>query len=287
MNERSFQYTLESADREERIIRGTIHYAAAQEPRGTVVLLHGFKGFKDWGMFPYVAQRLAQSADVIRFNMSRAGVGASLTEFDELSKFGRQTISGDLEDLGSLLDRLRSGTLPIDGGRAPASQQVILLGHSRGGGEALVWALDHPEAVAGVITWNGTVRFEDMFGEKELQTMREQGVAMIHNARTGQQMPLERVIADDLLLYRERYDIVSRIIELSVPALLIQGGQDFERLVRGSELLAERNRSLERVIIEGGDHTFGGKHPFQGTTAALDAAIAVALERIERWLAAS
>ncbi len=103
--EASFQFTADSA--ETRIIRGNLHYAASGQPQGTIVIIHGFKGFKDWGMFPSVSERLAVDYDVIRFNLSRNGVGESLNEFDELEKFGRQTFTGDWRIWAACWNRLR------------------------------------------------------------------------------------------------------------------------------------------------------------------------------------
>ena len=43
--------------------------------RPAVVVLHGFKGFKDWGMFPPLSQRLAQAGfTVVSPNLSGSGV---------------------------------------------------------------------------------------------------------------------------------------------------------------------------------------------------------------------
>ena len=36
-------------------------YHPAEPPRGLVFVVHGFKGFKDWGHFPYVCQRLCEA----------------------------------------------------------------------------------------------------------------------------------------------------------------------------------------------------------------------------------
>ncbi|MCI3921594.1 alpha/beta hydrolase [Paenibacillus sp. TRM 82003] len=267
----------------DRVIRGDVHLTRAERaPEATVVIVHGFKGFKDWGMFPYVAERLAETFDVVRINLSRNGVGASLVDFDELEKFGRQTFSGDLDDIGSVVDRIRGGALPLGAGaqRQPSAERIVLLGHSRGGGEAIVFALDRPDAIAGVVSWNGSTRFESMFGDAALRAMREEGVAYIDNARTKQRMPLTREIADDLDTNRERFDIGGRVPALATPLVLIQGTADHKSLLQGSERLTNVNPSIPWVRIEGGDHTFGAKHPFEGTTAPLEAALAATVQAI-------
>jgi pimeloyl-ACP methyl ester carboxylesterase len=280
MSSISFQYELEP----ERIIRGDFHPALRPNPQATVILVHGFKGFKDWGMFPYAAGRLAETFDVIRFNLSRNGVGASLTDFDELDKFGKQTFTGDLEDLKDVVVRVREGKLPV-AGRQPVAERVVLVGHSRGGGESIVLALDEPSLVDGVVSWNGSMSFPAIFGEPALRAMREDGIAYIDNARTKQRMPLGKIIADDLEHNRDRFDMIARIPQLQVPLVLIQGTDDFRSLWAGSEKLVSAAPSVPWIHIAGGDHTFSAKHPFNGSTPPLDEAIAATGREIrERML---
>ena len=46
-------------------------------PRPAVVIVHGFKGFKDWGFFPPFAERVARAGmTAVTFNMSGSGVDA-------------------------------------------------------------------------------------------------------------------------------------------------------------------------------------------------------------------
>ena len=52
-----------------------------------IFLVHGFKGFKDWGFGPYAASIFGRNFFVVTFNFSHNGVGESLTDFDELEKF--------------------------------------------------------------------------------------------------------------------------------------------------------------------------------------------------------
>ena len=50
-----------------------------------IILVHGFKGFKDWGSFPYAAKYFAKEGYfVLTFNFSHNGIGDNLTEFTEL-----------------------------------------------------------------------------------------------------------------------------------------------------------------------------------------------------------
>ena len=69
-----------------------------------MVIVHGFKGFKDWGFFPWLAQRLMQHRlAVCRFNMSRSGIGEDPETFDRLDLFEHDTYSTQLADLRAVV----------------------------------------------------------------------------------------------------------------------------------------------------------------------------------------
>ena len=52
-----------------------------RNPRPAVVIVHGFKGFKDWGMFPVVADRLARAGlTAVSVNLSGSGVDSPKPE---------------------------------------------------------------------------------------------------------------------------------------------------------------------------------------------------------------
>ena len=54
-----------------------------------IICVHGFKGFKDWGFWPYTGKFFAENGFfVLTFNFSHNGIGDNLTEFTELQKFG-------------------------------------------------------------------------------------------------------------------------------------------------------------------------------------------------------
>src|SRR3954451_5489641 len=98
-------------------------------PRPAVVVVHGFKGFKDWGLWPPYAERLARAGfSAINFNLSGSGVDDS-GDFVFPERFGRNTFSAELQDLRRVLDALSAGELEV----SPPTG-IGLLGHSRGGG---------------------------------------------------------------------------------------------------------------------------------------------------------
>ncbi|MDH3268405.1 MAG: alpha/beta hydrolase, partial [Ignavibacteria bacterium] len=68
-----------------------------------LIFVHGFKGFKDWGFWPYTGNYFGNRGFfVLTFNFSNNGVGEKLTEFTELDKFANNTFSLELEELNEV-----------------------------------------------------------------------------------------------------------------------------------------------------------------------------------------
>lgn len=254
------------------------HFPAQNKAKSLIVIAHGYKGFKDWGMFPYLATSLSREHEVISFNFSHAGIGEDPENFTELEKFARNTYSREIKDMEILLSYLsqhhKFGALPL-----------FLLGHSRGGGDSLLYALDHPDELAGVISWSGITNL-DLFTAEQKHEMKTLGRSHVLNGRTGQQMPLDAVILEDLERQAGRYNILERMKSAGFPVVLIQGTEDGERLRRGSEQLIKLRPDIEWVQIPGGNHTFCTVHPFTGTTPQLEQAIAASETFIKQTLVA-
>ena len=59
------------------VIRGDLRIPEGPPPRTAVVVVHGFKGFKDWGFFPHLCEEIAAGGHaVVSFNFSWNGIGA-------------------------------------------------------------------------------------------------------------------------------------------------------------------------------------------------------------------
>jgi pimeloyl-ACP methyl ester carboxylesterase len=262
----------------ELVIRGNIHAAQSTEGAQPILLFcHGFKGFKDWGSFPYAAEALSRRGIVtIRFNFSCNGVGESMTEFDELEKFAVNTYAREIADLAILTNWITENRLPISAN--VDKTRLFIVGHSKGGGDAILFGANHP-LVRGIITWNG-IADVNLFDAKLRQEIAEKGVGYIPNARTGQQMPISRVVIDDVDQNREEYDLLAKVAQMEQPLMIIQGEKDYERLVKGAERLHAAARSSQLHWIKDGDHTWNTRHPFAGTTPQLEEAIEVTVRFI-------
>lgn len=282
---------------EDRIIRGNL-FPAKEQAQAAVIIVHGYKGFKDWGFFPHAAQKLSEAAlDVITFNLSHNGVGENSETFEELDKFAQDTYSNDVEDLNILIQHWRENKLSpstgegnhighseVNEGKKDAiTLPLFLLGHSRGAGVSLIYSFDHPEEISGVISWNGITNV-DLLSEEAKKEMREKGRTYITNARTKQEMPLDKIILDDMEANQERFHILERVKESSTPIIAIQGTEDFAHLRKGTEKLLANNSSIQHVEIDGGNHTFGAVHPFVGEPEPLRQAIEATKDFIKQTI---
>ncbi len=260
-------------------IRGDVYHGAGSESGKAIVVCHGFKGFKDWGFFPYLGEQLHTKTGypVMTFNFSGNGVGPDLLNFSELDKFERNTFSKELDDLQVVLDSAEQGALPdID-----PCRQFGLLGHSRGGLSAIVTASEDPR-VRCLVTW-AAIASLDRWPEERKAEWRRTGKIEILNTRTGQLLPLGVGLLEDAEQNAERLDPLRAAKRLQVPYLIVHGAEDESVSIVDAEWLLDAGPAdstrLER--IEAAGHTFGAVHPFKGTTEHLSRAI----DASAAWLA--
>lgn len=266
----------------------------AQLGDSAIVILHGFKGFRRWGFFPHVAGALAAAGHtVVTFDFSRNGVGAGGQDFDELEAFARNTFTRELDETHQVVEALRGGALP-----GPNPRRVGLLGHSRGGGVAVLAAAELE--LDALVSWAAVATF-DRWADPVKEEWRREGRIHIPNARTGQQMPLDVALLEDWERNRERLDIEAGAGRIQSPWLIVHGTadeavavEDAHRLARASSPAwatdgapspqgAEGGAQLE--LIEGAGHTFGAGHPFDGEGPHLATALEATRAHFDRVLA--
>src|SRR5437867_1483381 len=159
--------------------------------RPAVVVLHGFKGFKDWGMFPPFSERLARAGfTAVTPNVSGSGVDDH-GEFVYTERFGHNTFSAELEDLRRVIDALLQGELGV-----PPPPALGLMGHSRGGGISILQTARDPRVKA-LVTWSAISTIE-RWPPEERAAWRKAGVLQTKNMRTGQILPLYIGILDEI-----------------------------------------------------------------------------------------
>lgn len=253
-----------------------------------VIFCHGFKGFKDWGCFPYMLDKIASENNFcVSFNFSYNGTGDKEDEqsdFTRLDLFAENTFTRELDDLGSVIDFLFAHKDEYNYN----TDNITLIGHSRGGGTAILKTAEDKriKKLIALSTVNNFDRYSDSLKKK----WKENGYLEVLNSRTNQMMRQNYTLIEDLEKNQQRLDIQKAIKMIDVPLLLIHGTQDLSVDYSNSEDLytrhIENNESAmektELILIENTGHTFGAVHPFAGTTKALEEVITFILDFIRK-----
>ena len=261
-------------------IRGDLRVLEGTEPRAAVVICHGFKGFRTWGFFPPLARAVARRGyAAVTFDFSHNGVGADGVDFSALELFAEQTHSRNVDEIRLVLDSLRGGVLLP---RAP--RRMGLLGHSRGGAEAILAAAEDPRVDA-LVTWASIADVPSRWSPEQVERWRRGETVEITNARTGQQMPIGPGYWRDFEMNHERLDVPGAAAEVDVPWLIVHGEADTSVPPDDAHRLFEAaGESAELLLVEGTDHTFGAVHPYAGATPALGAVVEATLEWYDEHL---
>ncbi|MFP4092421.1 MAG: alpha/beta hydrolase family protein [Cyclobacteriaceae bacterium] len=246
----------------QRPISYDLRYLPDGTPKPILLFIHGFKGFKDWGYFNLLADTMAEKGFVfIKMNLSHNGTTPkNLTEFVDLEAFGHNNFSIELDDIGTMLDYLVSPDFSLSG-READRERLYLMGHSRGGSLALLKTFEDTR-IAAAITLAAVTNWEERWPDYYLDEWKEKGVQMIQNTRTGQEMPLYYQMVENYYKNRERLNLPEIIKKLQTPVLAFHGTKDETVPVRMAHDLDTWSGNAQVEIIEGADHTFGGKHPY-------------------------
>ena len=239
-----------------------------------VIFQHGFKGFKDWGCWDQVARAFAEGGFAfIKFNASHNGTTVDdPMNFADLEAFGQNNFSKELDDLQAVLDWALAGDQLHAYGIDP--NRVALIGHSRGGASVLLKAHED-ERVSRVVTWAGVGNLKSYFREDAVEAWRAAGVHYIDNSRTGQRMPLYFQLHEDLVDNAERLDLEAALREMTQPYFVVHGSLDPTVPYAQALHLYENTHNSTLETIMGGDHSFGGKHPWTENQLPDDLALVV------------
>ena len=252
-----------------RPVQGMVHLPPRPGQHPAVVICHGFKGFMDWGFFPYLADLLASRGFVtIRFNFSGSGVRPGDDRVSDFEAFKTATLTKDLAELTGLIDGLGTALAP---GHI-ATDRIGVLGHSRGGGTTLLESARDTTAVKALVTWSAVATYQ-RYSEEEKRAWRLGGSIPVVNARTGQELEIGCEVLDDLDQNVGSLDLEAAARKRTVPWLLIHGTADETVPLSEAEVLHRSAQAAqagtEFLRIEDGSHTFGSGHPFFGPTPQL------------------
>ena len=262
--------TILQAEHHDRPFIYDARYLTTGQPKPVVVFVHGFKGFKDWGPFNLMADYFAREGFVFtKLNLSHNGTTPeSPNDFTDLEAFGRNNFSIELDDLGTFLNHLEEGKSSIPTSEADFSK-FLLIGHSRGGGLAILKAAED-NRIHALATWAGIHDIDQRWPEAFIEEWKSKGVQQIYNARTGQHMPLYFQIVEDYYQNKERLDIPTALKNMRQPHLIVHGTKDETVPVETAKEMAHWNPKAKLFLVEEANHTFGGKHPYENSVLPED-----------------
>ena len=223
----------------------------------TIIFVHGYKGFKDWGAWDLVAKYFQTNGfNFVAFNMSHnGGTVENPIDFPDLDAFAENRYSYELKDLKQIID-LTIFKFDVEG------KNISLIGHSRGGAIAMLSALN--DAVANVVTWAAIDSIEDRFPKGEmLSEWKKTGVRFVKNSRTNQMMPHKFNMYLDWVENKDLLNIQSSVSQESSKVNFLHVHGDKDEAVdfsAASQISAWSGGDV--FIVEGAGHTFGGFHPY-------------------------
>lgn len=226
-----------------------------------VLFCHGYKGFKDWGAWNLMAESLAKAGFCfIKFNFSHnGGTMENPIDFPDLEAFGHNNYTKELDDLNDVIDWVQNY---FSKNHNVIVNQIHLIGHSRGGGIAILKASEDIR-----ITKLITLASVSDFGKRtatigDLKEWKQSGVKYVLNGRTKQQMPHYYQFYQDFKANEERLHIESAIKRLQIPHLILHGDHDTSISLDEALELKKWSPESELEIIEDADHVFNTKHPW-------------------------
>jgi pimeloyl-ACP methyl ester carboxylesterase len=232
-----------------------------------LIFVHGFKGFKDWGFWPYSGNYFADKGFfVLTFNFSHNGIGEKLTAFTELDKFANNTFSIELEELNELIDAYLNNFFGVKN-----NKRIGILGHSRGGGDSLIVSSKRKE-ISAVVLWASVANF-NRYSKRQAKEWRKNGFFEVLNSRTKQMMRLNVSLLDDIEKNKtELLSLEKAAKSLNKPMMIIHGEQDLSVPIKeGEQIYNWSNKEItEFYKIKATGHTFDITHPFKGINPKFD-----------------
>lgn len=219
-----------------------------------ILFIHGYMGYKDWGCWNLVERFYTDLGfGFCKFNMSHnGGTIENPIDFTDLESFGENNYSKEVYDVQQVLNWLET--------QFPTLPDIYLIGHSRGGGIALLTASD--SRITKISTWAAICDIEKRFPEgTPLKVWKTQGKRFIENGRTKQKMPNNYSQYEDFELHRDVLNIEQACKKSTKTTFVVHGDMDTSVNIEESRNIATwlKTRLFE---IEDAEHTFGATQPW-------------------------
>jgi len=258
-------WTIPGADGEPII--GSTHRPDC-EPRGTLIIAHGFKGYKDYGMFPLIADDGARCGFIShRFNFSHSGMTENIDTFEKPELFERDTWNKQVHDLRTVIEHVSS---------ADDGLPHVLFGHSRGGVTVLLTAARYADddsflQPAGLITVAAPSGC-NFLSEEDQRVILDRGYVESPSSRTGQTLRVGRAFLTEQLDDPENHDLLALVPRIRCPMLIVHGEDDPTVAVSSANAIAEAATApVTELLVPGADHVMNTQNPTPRDASPSDA----------------
>ncbi len=260
---------------------GTVEgiYINAADASPLVIIVNGHNGFYNYGMFPYIQQKLYEkSISSYSFNFSHGGVRGEADQFEDLEKYEQNCMRLETEDVVCVLRSLNN--------QFKKHLRIYLLAHSLGGVPTIFatkTAIEEKLNLAGIILVS-TVKTLNFWSPEIIREWALAGVYYQKNNRTKQELPQGFEFLQEILKSENEWNVKKGIQSLSIPILIIHGANDEAVSVAHGESLyswiKNSNPHSSLKIVENATHTFNTKHPFEKTSIELEELIKITVDWI-------
>ena len=191
-----------------------MYYHKTNTRKPLVIFCHGYKGYKDWGAFDLMSSSFLEAGiALLKFNFSHnGGTPEQPIDFPDLEAFGNNNYMIELDDLESVINWVSTAEEFKD---EIDINNIILIGHSRGGAIAILKASEDAR-IKKLVTWAAVCDLNRSMFEQgaELEQWKKDGVCYIVNGRTKQKMPHYIQFYHNYSKNKERLDVKLSLIHI-------------------------------------------------------------------------
>jgi predicted alpha/beta-hydrolase family hydrolase len=236
---------------------------------GTLLVAHGFMGYKDYGMLPRIAKTAVEEGwAAVKFNFAHSGMSRSIEKFEYPEHFAKSTWNRQVEDLGFVMEAIRNGCIEP----TPADGPIVCFGHSRGGTSVLLEAgrafsgeeLPRPDGVIALAAPAGCGNVSILTKPELRADLESNGEVEVVSNRTGQTLSIHRCFFDEINADPVAHDTLTLIGKITCPMLLAHGLDDPTVAVGDVDALAQAAEAcpdLRCLRIAGADHVMNVSNP--------------------------
>ncbi|MBN2134174.1 MAG: prolyl oligopeptidase family serine peptidase [Acidobacteria bacterium] len=240
---------------EDQTINGEIHYPADAPVSRLVILIPGFLGYVGWGFYPHIVKKLVKkNFTVVSFNHSTGGSYYATRPYTKLKNLEQMSIQRDIDDIGFIIHYIKN--LTDERIRRINYNGIILVGHSKGGGIAGLYAAND-RSVKIIVSINGISDFIRVPKEK-VDEIIEQGFKEHQIPGTMVKIKVDKKFWMELVENPQKYSVPDAYKKSQARCLFVQGTLDDKvdpgESVSMHEAIPERS---ELWKIDGMDHNLG------------------------------